>query len=52
MSAKVHRHGLACGLCLGTLLLVFGAAAGAQEAAKHAVTFDDFRRTGNRWRIQ
>ena len=41
MNARVRRHGLACGLCLGMLLLAFVVAAGAQEAAKHAITFDD-----------
>jgi dipeptidyl aminopeptidase/acylaminoacyl peptidase len=37
----VHRYGLAGGLWVSLLLLSAAVAADAQEAAKHAITFDD-----------
>jgi dipeptidyl aminopeptidase/acylaminoacyl peptidase len=37
----VHRYGLAGGLWVSLLLLSAAVAAEAQEAAKHAITFDD-----------
>src|SRR6266446_5482413 len=40
MRTTVHRHGLACGVWISLLLASVGLAE-AQEAAKHAVTFDD-----------
>src|SRR6266403_5156041 len=40
MRTTVHRHGLACGVWSSLLLASVGLAE-AQEAAKHAVTFDD-----------
>ena len=41
MRTSVHRHGLACGVWIGLLLLASAGSAKAQEAAKHAMTFDD-----------
>jgi dipeptidyl aminopeptidase/acylaminoacyl peptidase len=41
MRMIVHRYGLAGGLWVGLLLLSAAVAAEAQEAAKHAITFDD-----------
>src|SRR5258708_35234536 len=37
----VHRYGLVGGLWVSLLLLSAAVAAEAQEAAKHAITFDD-----------
>src|SRR6267378_5573776 len=41
MRMIVHRYGLAGGLWVSLLLLSAAVAAEAQEAAKHAITFDD-----------
>ena len=41
MRMIVYRYGLACGLWVSLLLLSAAVAADAQEATKHAITFDD-----------
>src|SRR5258708_39829706 len=41
MRPSVRWHGLACGLLVGALSLTSAGSAKSQEAAKHALTFDD-----------
>src|SRR6266481_6523815 len=41
MRTTVHGHGLACGVWISLLLLASAGSAEAQEAAKHAMSFDD-----------
>ena len=41
MRTSEHRHGLARGVWIGLLLLTIACSSEAQEATKHAMTFDD-----------